>query len=847
MAALSLELPAARGELRLELALAAVDDAQPHGRGVWIDPCLAGPHPGSPPARSRFPSSRPRRASGQGVAAPPGPEPRFSILLPVHDPDPVFLDRAIASVLRQTRPDWELCVLDDASADQDVRELLAAHTELEPRVKLRRSERPLGISGATNAALELAGGEFVLLLDHDDEIEADALAAFAAALAEFPDADLLYTDEATVDEANRWLASFIKPAWSPELFETNMYSCHLTALRRELVERLGGMRGKFDGSQDYDLVLRASEATDRIVHVPGVRYYWRYHAGSTFAGAKPYAYTAARRALEAHFKRSGRPGKVKPLNLLGCYRRRPAPAPGAVAALLAVTADDDAEAVARCATELASAGDAGVILACAGAAAAELATGVEATVVVGPDGASRAELLDLAAAAATGADWLLAVADPVAGATAGWLDELLTVAAIDGVGAVGAVVVSAAGRIEDGGVTIADGLMLIGDLDAELAFDDPQRASSTQTLVRDVSACSGPLLFAAATHAELGGLAEGGFDELAGADLCLRARERGLRVAVTPNARLERLRPARPCSIAERLSFQRRWWSPDTDPYYHPEFCRQRAIFGSPLRPEPKRAWRPPVSGDAPPASESAPRGLREELADAFLAGSGVEIGPLHSPLRLPPHASVRYVDRMPVTLLRRHYPELGELPLIEIDIGDDGERLAKIRAESQDFVIANHLLEHTGDPISTIGNWLRVLRPGGVIYLAVPDKRYTFDIEREPTPLQHMVRDHTDGPDSSRHQHFEEWARHVEQVAEDRVAERADILERIDYSVHTHVFTERRLLELIFACDDLVGPVEVEAMRRSGLETLVVIRKPDPAVELPAPAPAYDELPLPG
>ena len=500
----------------------------------------------------------------------------------------MFLDRAIASVLRQTRPEWELCVVDDASSDPDVRALLAAHVEREPRVSVRRSEQPLGISGATNAALELARGEFVLLIDHDDEIEADSLAAFAAALGEFPDADLLYTDEAMIDGANRSLENFTKPAWSPRLFESNMYSCHLTALRRELVERLGGMRGEFDGSQDYDLVLRLSEATDRIVHVPGVRYYWRRHAGSASAGAKPYAFTAAKQALEEHFERSGRPGEVMPMNLPGCYRRSPARAAGAVAALLAVNDDDDARAVARCAAELVGAGADEVALACAGPAAAELAATTEATLHVGPDRASRAELLDLAAAAATGADWLFAVAEPVAGASAGWLDELLTVAAIDGVGAVGAVVVSATGRIEDAGAAISDGLMLISDLDAELAFEDPERVSSTQTCVRDVSACSGPLVFSAAAHADLGGLAEGGFDELAGADLCLRARERGLHVAVTPNARLERLGPARPCSIAERLRFQRRWWSPRTDPYYHPEYCRQRAIFASPLRPEPQ-------------------------------------------------------------------------------------------------------------------------------------------------------------------------------------------------------------------------------------------------------------------
>jgi SAM-dependent methyltransferase len=201
----------------------------------------------------------------------------------------------------------------------------------------------------------------------------------------------------------------------------------------------------------------------------------------------------------------------------------------------------------------------------------------------------------------------------------------------------------------------------------------------------------------------------------------------------------------------------------------------------------------------------------------------------------------------MPVTLLRRHYPELAELPLVEIDFMDDGERLGTVPPESQDFVIANHLLEHTGDPIGTIANWLRVLRPGGVIFMAVPDKRYTFDIERDPTPVEHMIRDFEEGPEASRRQHFEEWARHVEGVAEEQVAERADILERIDYSVHTHVFTEHTLLELVLACDRLVGPLAIETLRRNGMETLVILRKPDPAVVLPTPPRAYDELPVAG
>jgi SAM-dependent methyltransferase len=441
----------------------------------------------------------------------------------------------------------------------------------------------------------------------------------------------------------------------------------------------------------------------------------------------------------------------------------------------------------------------------------------------------------------------LLLAEPVEGASPRWLDELLTTVRGEEVAIAGSVTVSPAGRIEQAGIAIAHGVPLVVDLDRELAYDDPERFSATQNCVRDVSATSGTVLLARGTLESLGGLGAAGSEHNAEVDLCLRARTRGKRVVVTPHARLRRLseRTAAATSLAELFAFQARWWSAEVDPFYHPQFCPQRAMFVGPVRPQPEPAWRPPRVGDTRPATETAARGPRDELADAYLAGEGIEIGPLHSPLRVPPSASVRYVDRLPVTLLRRHYPELNELPLVEIDVGDDGERLATIEAASQDFVIANHLLEHTEDPISTIGNWLRVLRPGGVIYMAVPDKRHTFDIDREPTRIEHMVRDYEEGPAGSRRQHFEEWARHVEGVSGKQVSERADILEQIGYSIHTHVFTERTLLELLMACDRLVGPIEIEAVRRNGIETLVVVRKPDPSLDPPRPAPAYEQLPV--
>ena len=141
----------------------------------------------------------------------------------------------------------------------------------------------------------------------------------------------------------------------------------------------------------------------------------------------------------------------------------------------------------------------------------------------------------------------------------------------------------------------------------------------------------------------------------------------------------------------------------------------------------------------------------RESLARQFLAGDGIEIGALHHPLVVPRSARVRYVDRMSVADLRTHYPELAAVALVPLDVIDDGERLAAVADGSEDFVIANHFLEHCEDPISTLANAMRVLKPGGVVYLAVPDKRTCFDRGRPVTSVGHVVADYENGPDAPR------------------------------------------------------------------------------------------------
>jgi hypothetical protein len=240
----------------------------------------------------------------------------------------------------------------------------------------------------------------------------------------------------------------------------------------------------------------------------------------------------------------------------------------------------------------------------------------------------------------------------------------------------------------------------------------------------------------------------------------------------------------------------------------------------------------------------------RREFAERFLAGEGLEIGALHLPLQTPARAHVRYVDRMSVEDLRAEYAELAEWDLTPVDVIDDGELLSTIPEASQDFIVANHFLEHCEDPIRTIETHLGKLRPGGVLFYAVPDKRYTFDSRRPLTPLDHMVADHEQGPERSRAGHYDEWTRLVidgeapagtEGAAfEEWAARRARELEEDAYSIHMHVWTQAEFLRLILHCRDrLEDAFDIEAAARQAIEFIVVLRKAGPPPVPPASAPA--------
>ena len=216
---------------------------------------------------------------------------------------------------------------------------------------------------------------------------------------------------------------------------------------------------------------------------------------------------------------------------------------------------------------------------------------------------------------------------------------------------------------------------------------------------------------------------------------------------------------------------------------------------------------------------------VREDLARRYLKGSGLEIGAAHRPLRMPPGADVRYVDRSSADEIKQRYPEWANHWLVPIDVIDDASTLQTVPDASQDFVVANHVLEHLEDPISALRSWMRVLRPDGIAYLALPDKRRTFDAARPSTTIEHLERDERDGPEWSRSAHYTEYVRLAEQRPEGEVAGRAAELEARRDDIHFHVWSQPELIEFLLHARTLDGMAyELESVQANDGEVLIIL-----------------------
>lgn len=236
--------------------------------------------------------------------------PKISIVVPVYNTDINFFKELISSVEKQTYSNWELCLADgSAKESEDVKNLVKDNS----KIKYKFLGQNKGISGNTNEAISLATGDYIGFLDHDDTLSVNALYEIAKAINDDKEIEILYTDEDKIDQTGERFEPHFKPDFSPETLECNNYITHFVVIKKELQEKIGLIDPRFNGAQDFDYILRATENSNKIKHISKILYHWRVHRDSTanVADSKPYAYESGLRAVEAHLMRTGKKGIVE--------------------------------------------------------------------------------------------------------------------------------------------------------------------------------------------------------------------------------------------------------------------------------------------------------------------------------------------------------------------------------------------------------------------------------------------------------------------------------------------------------------------------------------------------------
>ena len=509
--------------------------------------------------------------------------PTISIIMPAYNSQAGYLTRAIESVLNQYYPDWDLCICDDASPEPHVREVLGSYAARDGRIKVHYSENNGGIAAASNLALEMATGEFIGFLDHDDELTVDALLEVVSALQRV-EADLIYSDEDKLDTRGNRCDAFAKPAWSPDLLLSTMYTCHFSVYRKEIVDRIGGLREGFDGSQDYDLALRFTEQTNRIIHIPKFLYHWRKIEGSAAASyqAKPYAYDAAGKALNEALRRRKIQAEVVPMPAFGFFRvKRRLLAPGRVSIIIPTR--DRVDLLKRCIDsieERTDYDDYEIIIVDNGSKRSESLDYLKRCGhrVIRDDTPFNFSALNNLGAANSQGDYLLLLNNDTEVISTEWLSALLEQAQRPEVGAVGAMLLYPDGSIQHAGVVLGIGgvaahshLGCSGEEGGYFNFPN---------IIRDYSAVTGACLMTRrALYDEMGGLNDIDLAEsFNDVDYCLRLRKKGYLVVYTPFSILYHHESASRSKVVNdrENTYMLDKWGPEIsrDPYYNPSLTR---------------------------------------------------------------------------------------------------------------------------------------------------------------------------------------------------------------------------------------------------------------------------------
>jgi GT2 family glycosyltransferase len=526
-------------------------------------------------------------------------QPLISIITPVFNTDARWLRACIESVRRQTYPNWELCLCDDASSAPGPAAVFEEYAD-DPRVRVVRRADNAGISVASNAAAAIARGEYLALLDHDDELTPDALAEVVSWINAHPDTQVIYSDEDKLDLAGQRCDPAFKPDWSPELFLHRMYTCHLTVLRREVFESTGGFRTGYEGAQDYDLLLRVMERTDRISHLPRVLYHWRKLPQSTASAgsAKPWAMDAGRLALEDYVVRRGLEAEVLPGGAPGLFRLKRAIQSTPLVSIVIPTAgrtrtsggtevDLLAQAVASVKAKTAWPQYEFVIVADAAGVPPSTSLALHGTrhriLRCRSDGPFNFSRKINEGVAASAGEHVVLFNDDLEVIDGEWMSAMLEYSQDAAIGAVGAKLLYPDGRLQHVGMILG-----VNGIAAHAYHQHPGTISGYMGNVlgpRDYSAVTAACMMTRrAVFDEAGGFDEAFPTDFNDVDFCLKVRKAGLRIVWTPYARLIHHESA---SFGPRVQdhggieeMRRRWRREiECDPYYNPNLTRQSPDF----------------------------------------------------------------------------------------------------------------------------------------------------------------------------------------------------------------------------------------------------------------------------
>ena len=510
--------------------------------------------------------------------------PSISIVMPVYRTPVGLLRCAIDSVRKQLFERWQLCICDDGSADEDLSRELAHWESVDGRIKVVAMEGNRGISEATNAAIQHAHGDFIAFLDHDDELTPNALAEVALLLAEDPSVDVVYTDQDKIDSAGNTFQAFHKPDWSPDFFRRVMYIGHLLVVRRDLVDAVNGFNSRFDRVQDYEFMLRVSEATARIAHIPKVLYHWRATSGSIAASedAKGKIEALQSDAVRQHLQRIELSAEVQPhsrfAHRVNIHYKRP---PKNEKISIVIPSKDHPEHIGRCLASIykhLKKDDVEVVVVDNGTTDPEALRilreyPVHVVSYDEPFNYSRANNLGVAASSGS---VLVLLNNDTEVITADWLHILRGNLEQDDVGAVGPVLLYPDSTVQHAGIVLGPRGTADHVMRGFPAESDGYAGSLS--CVREVTAVTGACLVTRReTYLTLGGLVEHYATHYQDVDFCLRLRRKGLRILCVPDAKLvhyENVTRGHDYDVLDRLLLQDTWEGElsSGDPYFNPAF-----------------------------------------------------------------------------------------------------------------------------------------------------------------------------------------------------------------------------------------------------------------------------------